>query len=269
MSDSIRAGDYRVCPACGSRNKAAHNFCVRCSASLEATAPAATRLTAASRPRTTRPMRFVVAVGVLLAIGAAFALYTVSRATQEVAVLSEGVRADSGETAAVPAPPPPVSGWYPGANVPVEPDTAPSWSSSSFPVARPNPYDVPGDPSASMVGIAPRAPRSRAAMLRQRVFTDQDLLATRESHWSTPAPEPARPQARPDAERSDEVAEREAKVNAALSRLDAAQERLSALRARAVGANHDALEDAAEDVDDAQRAAAKATRKLEDARREN
>ena len=252
MSDSIRAGDFRICPSCGSRNKAAHNFCVRCSASLQATGTAAGPGTRAAQPRGTRTLRLALAAGVLVFIGVAFALHTVFRATQEVAVLSEDVRADNAETV-------------------VEPETAPSWSSSSFPVARPNPYDVPGDPNASMVGIAPRAPRARAAMLRQRVFTEQDLLATRESHWSTPAPEPVRPQAapRPDAERSEEVAEREAKVNAALSRLDAAQERLNALRARALGADHDALEDASDDVDDAQRDAAKATRKLEEARREN
>jgi hypothetical protein len=56
---------------------------------------------------------------------------------------------------------------------------SPTWSSESFPVERVNPYDVPGDPNASMVGIAPREPRVRAAMAKQRVFTDDDLLATR------------------------------------------------------------------------------------------
>jgi hypothetical protein len=124
-------------------------------------------------------MRFVLAAGVIAAIAVGLIVRTVFRATLEVPAISEDVRADSART--VSAPPPPVSGWYPGANVPVEPDTAPAWSTESFPVVRPNPYDVPGDPNASMVGIAPRPPRARAAMLRQRVFTENDLLATRDA----------------------------------------------------------------------------------------
>lgn len=188
MSDSIRAGDFRVCPSCGSRNKAAHNYCVRCSASLRAAAAAPVRSAGVARARGRPMMRFVLAAGVIAAIAVGLIVRTVFRATSEVSALSEDVRADSARTVSAP-PPPPVSGWYPGANVPVEPATAPRWSSESFAVARPNPYDVPGDPNASMVGIAPRAPRARAAMLRQRVFTDNDLLATRGGAWSTPAPD--------------------------------------------------------------------------------
>jgi hypothetical protein len=281
MSASISAGDFRVCPSCGSRNKAAHRYCVRCSAPLHAPATAAPGAARAARPGSTRMMRFVLAAGVVAAIAVGLIVRTVFRATLEVPAISEDVRADSARTVAAP-PPPPVSGWYPGGNVPVEPDTAPRWSSDSFRVARPNPYDVPGDPNASMVGIAPRAPRVRAARARQRVFTDDDLLETREAGWSTlpapelvptRAPEPVRPQTPPpeDAERRDEIAKRESKLNDALSRLDAAQERLHGLRAQArVAEDEDAresLEDALEDVDDAQRDAAKATRKLEEARR--
>lgn len=191
MSDSIRAGEFRICPSCGSRNKAAHQFCVRCSASLHA-APATVPAAGAGRSGNTRMMRFLLAAGVIAAIGVGLIVHTVFRATLEVTPISEDVRADSARTVSAP-PPPPVSGWYPGANVPVEPDRAPSWSSDSFPVARANPYDVPGDPNASMVGIAPRAPRVRAAMARQRVFTDDDLLETRGAGWSAPpAPEEAR-----------------------------------------------------------------------------
>lgn len=146
-------------------------------------------------------MRYLLAGGVLVAIAVGFIAHTVLRATQEVGALTEDVRADSARTVNT-APPPPVSGWSPGANVPVEPG-APRWSSESFPVARPNPYDVPGDPSASMVGIAPRSPRVRAAVARQRVFTENDLLATRGAGWSTPAPEPVRTPMPPHAERSE------------------------------------------------------------------
>jgi hypothetical protein len=116
--------------------------------------------------------------------------------------------------------------------VPVPPDTpsggsstsVPNWSSTSFPVARPNPYDVPGDPNASMVGIAPRAPRVRAAMTRQRVFTDDDLLETRGSGWSTPpTPEPVRSQAPEDA--ADDVDDTQRDAANAARQLEGARRR--------------------------------------------
>jgi len=191
MSDSIRAGDFRICLSCGSRNKAAYNYCVRCSAELDVAAADVRPAAGGAQSGNPRLMRFLLAAGVIAAIAAGLVVRTVFRATLEVQDISEDVRADTARTILAP-PPPPVSGWVPGANVPVEPDPAPSWSSDSgpswssdsFPVARVNPYDVPGDPNASMVGIAPRAPRDRAAMARRRVFTDDDLLQTR--GWSTP-----------------------------------------------------------------------------------
>jgi hypothetical protein len=205
-------------------------------------------------------MRFVLAAGVMAAIAVGLILHTVFRATSEVSALSDDVRADSARTVSAPAPPP-VSGWYPGANVPVEPDTAPSWSSDSFPVARPNPYDVPGDPNASMVGIAPSSPRVRAAMRKQRVFTDQDLLATRGGAWASP---PA----------SSEVTERASKLSVAESRLQAAQSRLAQARAQRGGPADDdhvreAIEQAEDDLEDAREDAAKAQRRLQEARRDN
>ena len=259
MGESIGTGAFRICPTCGSRNKASHNYCVRCSASLHATTASAAAATRAAR-RAGRPMmRFVLAAGVMAAIAVGLILHTVFRATSEVSALSEDVRADSARTVSAPAPPP-VSGWYPGANVPVEPDTAPSWSSESFAVARPNPYDVPGDPNASMVGIAPSSPRVRAAMRRHQVFTDQDLLATRGGAWAAPP--------------SREVAERQSKLGVAESRVQAAEARLAQARAQRGGAADDdhvreAIEQAADDLEDAREDAAKAERKLQEARREN
>ena len=187
MSDSIKPGDFRICPSCGSRNKAAYNYCVRCSAKLDEAATGAEPLVYTALPDNRRMMRFLLAAGVIAALAAGLVVRTVFRATLEVPEISQDVRADSART--VSAPPPPVSGWVPGATVPVEPDPAPRWSSTSFPVARPNPYDVPGDPSASMVGIAPSPPRVRAAMARKRVFTEDDLLATRGGP-TPPPPEP-------------------------------------------------------------------------------
>jgi hypothetical protein len=257
MTASIKAGDFLVCPYCASRNKAVHKYCVRCSAPLRvagAVVPAAV----AGAPPNTRLVRFLLGAAVVAAIGVALFLVTVSRATQEAGAFSEDVRADSARTVA--APPPPVSGWYPGANVPVEPDTAPTWSSTSFPVARPNPYDVPGDPSTSMVGIAPSSPRVRAAMARKRVFTDDDLLATRGGAWSTPPV-------------SADVAERESKLGIAESRVQAARARLQqarAQRSRDVDAGHlqEAIEQAADDLEDAEQDAARARLKLAEERRQ-
>lgn len=180
MGDSIGEGGSRICSYCSARNKAGHRYCVRCSAPLDAAGRAALPMVMGPRPG--RVKRYVLAAGVVAAIAAGFMVRAVVQATREVPALSEDVHADS--TAAVAAPPAPVSGWAPGGSVPVEPEPAyaaaaarvPAWSADSFPVARPNPYDVPGDPSASMVGIAPRA---QAAMAGRRSFTDDDLLATR------------------------------------------------------------------------------------------
>ncbi len=210
MNDSTGAGDVRICPSCGSRNKASFKYCVRCSVAMDAPAAAQPGRAATGRPPYAAPTggskRLLLAAGAITLIAAGLGILTVVRATQEASVISEDVRADS---AGPVLPPPPISGWSPGAGVPAEPDPGthwsnsfprpasvpvpsvpsaapPSWSSDSFPVERANAYDVPGDPNASMVGIAPRAPRARAAMARKRVFTEQDLLETRGGAWSAP-----------------------------------------------------------------------------------
>jgi hypothetical protein len=249
MSTSIEAGELRNCPFCGSRNKASFKYCVRCNVVMDAPAAARPVLAATGYPTYAAPAagskRLLLAAGAIALIAAGLAIRTVVRATQEASVISEDARADS---AGPVLPPPPISGWSPGAGAPAEPDPAPArWSTSlprpasvpvssvpvssvpvptgpsspsapapsgsddSLPVARPNPYDVPGDPNTSMVGIAPRAPRAGEAMARKRVFTEQDLLETRGAGWSAPpAPEPVRPQAPPpDAERSDEMSKRD------------------------------------------------------------
>lgn len=267
MSQPLRAGDFRVCGYCGSRNKSAHRYCVRCATPLDAYASSAPRAAAAATPGHKRLMRFLLAAGVMAAVIVGLMVRSMLADMPEA---TEDVRADSARTMDAPAPPPPVSGWYPGANVPVEPDTAPAWSSQpaagtgtagwstgSFPVARPNPYDVPGDPDASMVGIAPSSPRVRAALNRKKVFTEQDLLATRGSVWSTPAPE---------------VAERESKLSVAESRVDAARVRVQQARAQRGAVDEDhlrkAIEQAVDDLEDAEEDAAKARRKLAEERRE-
>ena len=276
MSESIRAGEFRICPSCGARNKAAHNFCVRCSGAMDAALVGGTGSAVAPRPRSTRMMRYLLPAFLIAALAAGLVLRTVYRATREASAVSEDVRADGARASTTTPPaPPPVSGWYPGANVSVEPDTAPTWAGDTLPSARKNPHDVPGDPNASMVGIAPRAPRARAPVRGQRVFTENDLLATRGTSWSTPTPEPARRQAPPlDEDQIEDIAKREAKLGVARARLEGARARLAELRARGRGAFDDddlrrALKDAVDDLEDAQKDAAKATRKLEEARRSN
>ena len=253
MGDSTR-----ICSYCRTPNKGAHRYCVRCSAPLDVYG-VPTRPVAAGRTRgRSAAARYVLAAGLVLALAAGFMIHQVVRATHEVPTLTEDVHADNAP--AVVTPPPAVSGWVPGGSAPaVEPDTAPAWSPSSFPVARPNPYDVPGDPSTSMVGIAPHAPRERAALARKHAFTNDDLLATRGSVWSTPSSAPA-PAPAADAEASEEIAKRETKLREKLARVSEAERRLSE-----AGADH--RDDAADALEDARHDAAKAELKLEEARR--
>lgn len=264
MSSPIRAGDFRICPYCASRNKSVHKYCVRCSAPMETAAPASGGMPLVETGND-RLKRFLVAAAVLAAAGIGLMWKTVTRATGEVAALSDDVRADSTGTVTAPvAPPPTVSGWYPGANVPVEPDTAPAWPGSSMPTPRINPYDVPGDPATSMVGIAPSAPRVRASVNRRRVYTEQDLLATRGGAWSTPSPASA------------DIAERESRLGVAESRVQAARARLQqarSQRSRSADVDSDhlekAIEQAADDLEDAEEDVARAQRKLAEERRDN
>lgn len=265
MSQPMRAGDFRVCGYCGSRNKSAHAYCVRCAAPLDATVAGAPPSVGSTTTRNNRLMRFLLVAGVLAAIGVGLLVRNVFKTTLDMAAVSDDVRADSARTTdQKPAPPPPVSGWYPGANVPVEPDTAPSWPTASIPTARMNPYDVPGDPDESMVGIAPSPPGVRAEVNRRRVFTEEDLLATRGGGLAERQPSSAG------------VAERESKLKVAESRVQAARARLQQARAqrdRDVDVDEDhlrkAIAQAADDLEDAEEDVAKARRKLQEARREN
>ena len=279
MSRPIRAGDFRICGYCGSRNKSAHRYCVRCAAPLDATAAGPPRAAGTTATRSNRLVRFLLAAGVLAALGVGLVVRNVFKTTLDVAAVSDDVRADGARTVnATPAPPPPpVSGWYPGANVPVEPDTAPhwesgsssrhaetgapSWSTSSFPAARMNPYDVPGDLSASMVGIAPSSARARAAVNRRRVFTEQDLLATRGGAWAAPPPR-------------EDVRERESELRVAESRVQTARARLQQARAQRTraadvddGHLQKAIAQAADDLADAEEDMARAQRKRAEERR--
>jgi hypothetical protein len=264
MSDSIKAGEFRICPSCGSRNKAANNYCVHCSAAMDAVAATGPGTAAAtSPPRSTKLLvPFVLAAAIVAAIGVGVVIRNI---LAEIPDVSEDVRADSARAADAPAPPPPVSGWYPGASAPVEPDTAPAWSSTPVPAApRPNTDDVPADPGSAVVGIAPSPPRVRAEVNSRRVLTEEDLRATRGGPRSTPPPA------------SEDVARRESKLRLAESRVQAARTRLQQARAQSrrdvdVDDGHirEAIKQAADDLEDAQEDRDKAQRKLAEERRQD
>lgn len=252
MGDS----NTRLCSYCASPNKGAHRYCVRCSAPLDATGTAPRPVARSSRAARQRAKRYVVAAGVVVALAAGFMLHALLRATHEVPALTDDVHAANAP--AVAAPPPTVAGWVPGGSAPVvEPVAAPAPSSASLPVARPNPYDVPAEPGTSMVGIAPRAPRARAEATRRQAFTNDDLVGTRGSQWSTPAETTS-----PPAGRSEDVVKRETKLREKLAGVEAAQRRLRQV-------SGDDRDDALDDLQDAREDAEKAARKLEEARREN
>ena len=218
----------RICSYCKTPNKGDHRYCVRCSAPLDP-ASYGKPVPRAAKRRPSSARRYIVAAAIVLAAAAGFMLHAVVRATHEVPALTEDVHADNPPAAAVP--PPAVSGWTPGGSA------AP-----------------PSDPATSMVGIAPRAPRARAAVTRQKTFTNDDLVGTRDSNWTAPATEP------PSGPRSDDVVERETKLRDKLASVQAAERRLSQAPA-------DDREDALDDLQDARHDAEKAARKLEDARR--
>jgi hypothetical protein len=245
----------RICSYCQTPNKGDHRYCVRCSAPLDP-ASYGRPVPRAAKRRPSSARRYIVAAAIVFAAAAGFMLHAVVRATHEVPALTEDVHADNPPAAVVP--PPAVSGWTPGGSAAPAPEAtaAPAWSSSNFPVARPMPIEPPSDPSTSMVGIAPRAPRARAAVTRQKTFTNDDLVETRDSNWTAPAAET------PTAPRSEEVSERETKLREKLASVQAAERRLSQ-------APTEDREDARDDLEDARHDAEKAARKLEDARRQN
>ena len=108
MSQPIRAGDFRVCGYCGSRNKSAHAYCVRCAAPLDATAAGVPRVPAETGTGNRRLMRFLLAGGVLAAVGAGLMVRSMLNAPIDGAALSDEVRADGARTVdATPVPPPP------------------------------------------------------------------------------------------------------------------------------------------------------------------
>jgi hypothetical protein len=190
MGNWLKAGAFRICPLCEARNKAGAASCVKCrtdmrhASSIAAPGPA--------RARSTPLMRMLLIGGLVAAIAAGLVVRSVFHPTLEDPGVAD-VRADERPMAAAQAPPPEVTGWVPGGSAGAVAAAAPAaadWSTATFPVARPNPYDVPGDPSQSMVGIAPNAGAVRRAAARHHVFTNDDLIGTRGGAYAAPAPEP-------------------------------------------------------------------------------
>src|SRR5687767_10803716 len=95
MSESTRPGDFRICPSCGSRNQAAYNFCVRCSTEMDAAATAAPQMANSPASGNPRLMRYLLAGGVLAAIGAGLVVRSMLAVVPDV---SEDLRADTAGT---------------------------------------------------------------------------------------------------------------------------------------------------------------------------
>ena len=99
-----RAGDYRVCPKCKARNKVQDLRCAQCHTVLAGTPVrhAAPRLEPAAAARSSRAMRALLAVGVVVALGAGLWVRSLFRG----APLQDSVEASSVTVPPAPAPQP-------------------------------------------------------------------------------------------------------------------------------------------------------------------
>jgi hypothetical protein len=171
-----RPGDYRVCPTCGARHKIQDIKCARCKTVLVGTrvhhaAPVPVTVAAA---RSSRSLRAVGAVGLVVALGAGLWVRSVFRD----AALQDTVEASS-TAAAMPRAPeptwqPPVLSYPPvvGYNTGVPPSMA------ALTIHNTPPADAP---STGMTSIAPPSEPTR-----KTVFTDDDLMRVR-AHDEAPA----------------------------------------------------------------------------------
>lgn len=177
-----RPGDFRLCPSCGARHKVQDLHCARCNTVLAGApvqhagpAPAGVAVAAA---RSSRGLRALLAVGVVVALGAGLWVRSLFRG----AALQDSVEASS--TAAVaPAPQPtwtpPMLSYPPvvGYNTGVPPSMAALTIQAS--PAAPAAESV----SSGMTSIAPpTAPTTKTA------FTNDDLARLRGQEPPVPAP---------------------------------------------------------------------------------
>ena len=290
-----RAGDYRICPSCGTRHKVQDLRCSRChtvlaGAPVKHAAPA--RVVPIAPP--SRGMRALVAVGIVAALAAGLWVRSLFRG----AALNDSVEAS---TVAVPevapeaAPPqptwtppalsyPPIVGYNQGA--------ASGVPSSMAPLAiqgGPLPTSAPVATSAEPTGMTSIAPPSEPT--RKTAFTNDDLVRMRGGQGAPAVAMPAAATAAPsmppanaafvpvasneagqdklrewtkrvrDAE--DDVQEAQAKVRRAQTEVDARR-----AHALAVAGDADAHDKAQRDVTDSLEDLEKAERKLSEKQRD-
>ena len=279
-----RAGDYRICPSCGTRHKVQDLRCSRCHTVLAGTPvkhsePA--RVVPIAAP--SRGMRALVAVGVVVALAAGLWVRSLFRG----AALNDSVEAS---TVAVPevapeaAPPQPT--WTPpalsyppivGYNQGVPPSMAALAIQGS-----PLPTNAPVAAAAEPTGMTSIAPSSEPT--RKTSFTNDDLVRLRGQGAPVAMPAssvaPASAAAAPvvsneavqdkvrewtkrvrDAE--DDVQEAQAKVRRAQTEVDARR-----AHALAVASDADAHDKAQRDVTDSLEDLEKAERKLSEKQRD-
>jgi hypothetical protein len=170
-----RAGDYRVCPSCGTRHKVQDLRCSRCHTVLAGTPvkhsePA--RVVPVAAP--SRGLRALVAVGVVVALAAGLWVRSLFRG----ASLNDSVEASSSAAAEAPAPQPtwtppalsypPIVGYNQG---------VPSSMAALAIQGGPLPQNAPAATSAEPTGMTSIAPPSEPT--RKTAFTNDDLVRMR------------------------------------------------------------------------------------------
>jgi hypothetical protein len=281
-----RPGDYRVCPRCLSRHKVQDLRCTHCNAILAGAAVRHAAPPAAAAGRTSRGLRVVLAVGVLIALASGLWVRSLFRgaAVEDNAVQAASTAAPAPVPAAEPSFTPPVlsypptvgySGGVPAnmASLTVAPTPLPA---APLPViATPAPMDA-AVPAAGMTSIAPPSQPTR-----KTAFTNDDLSRERIAAPVVSAPAPAVASSTASAatygptehdvhkwtsrlrDREDDVREAQSKVR----RIEA-EAAVSRARAEAQAGDPEARDKAQREVEDALRDLEKAERKLSEKQRD-
>ena len=285
-----RAGDYRVCPKCKARHKVQDLRCAQCHTVLAGTPvrhAAPTRVEAAATPRSGRGLRALLAVGLVIALGAGLWVRSLFRG----ASLQNSVEASS---VTLPAAPDPQPTWTPPAlsYPPIvgynQGGVPPSMAALAI-QGGPLPTSAPAAPSAEPSSMTSIAPPSEPT--RKTAFTDDDLVRTREGQGApvvatpvastttsagvvartAPVP-PAATDATSDKAREwiERVRDREDDVQKAQAKVRRAEAEVDARRAHAVAvaSDVDAHDKAQREVTDALEDLEKAERKLSEKQRD-
>jgi hypothetical protein len=267
-----RAGDYRVCPKCKARHKVQDLRCAQCDTVLAGTSvrhAEPTRIEAATTGRPSRALRALLAVALVIALGAGLWVRSLFRG----ASIQDSVEASSMTVPPAPAPQPtwtppalsypPIVGYNQG---------VPSSMAALAIQASPLPANAPAAEPAGMTSIAPPSEPTR-----KTAFTNDDLLRTRGGQGAPVVATPVAStttssDATSDKAREwiDRVRDREDDVQAAQSKVRRAEAEVDARRAHAlaVASDVDAHDKAQRDVTDALEDLEKAERKLSEKQRD-